>query len=61
MLFDGLEEFRQHLGGELTITMIDHPGQPLNVNAIDYAEMGAAIDELIEISRGENAIGREYS
>ena len=61
MLFNGLEEFRQHLGGELTITMIDHPGQPLNVNAINYAEMGAAIDELIEISRGENAIGREYS
>lgn len=61
MLFDGLEEFRQHLGGELTITMINQPGQPINVNSIDYTEMGAAIDELIEISRGENAIGREYS
>ena len=60
-LFDGLEEFRQHLGGELTITMIDQPGQPLNVNTIDYVEMGLAIDELMEISRGEYAIGREYS
>ena len=60
-LFDGLEEFRQHLGGELTITMINQPGQPVNVNTIDYAEMGAAIDELIEISSGENAIGREFS
>ena len=60
-LFDGLEEFRQHLGGELTITMINQPGQPVNVNTIDYVEMGAAIDELIEISSGENAIGREFS
>ena len=60
ILFDGLEEFRQHLGGELTITMIDQPGRPLNVNMIDYVEMGAAIDELIEISSGENAIGREF-
>lgn len=60
-LFDGLEEFRQHLGGELTITMIDQPGQPLNVNEIDYGEMSAAIDELIEISSGANAIGRKFS
>ena len=60
-LFNGLEEFRQHLGGELTITMIDKPGQPLNVNTIDYTEMSAAIDELMELSRGENAIGKEFS
>jgi 3-dehydroquinate synthase len=59
-LFDGLEEFRQHLGGELTITMIDQPGSPLDVHEVNHAEMGAAIDELIEISRGENAIGREF-
>lgn len=61
VLFDGLEEFRQHLGGELTITMIDHPGQPINVNSIDYSEMSAAIDELMALSKGENAIGREFS
>lgn len=60
-LFNGLEEFRQHLGGQLTITMIDQPGQPLNVNTIDYVEMSAAIDELIEISSGENAIGRKFA
>lgn len=60
-LFDGLEEFRQHLGGELTITMIDQPGAPLDVHKVDYTEMSAAIRELVEISRGENAIGRELS
>lgn len=60
-LFDGLEEFRQHLGGQLTITMINNPGEPINVNSIDHAQMSAAIDELIEISSGVNAIGRTYS
>ena len=60
-LFEGLEEFRQHLGGELTITMIDQIGAPLDVHKIDYAEMGAAIDELVQISRGAKAIGREAS
>lgn len=59
-LFAGLEEFRQHLGGELTITMIDRPGSALNTHKIDYLEMSAAIDELIEISRGENNVGREF-
>jgi 3-dehydroquinate synthase len=60
-LFNGLEEFRQHLGGELTITMINQPGHPINVNQIDYTEMGAAIDELISLSQGPNAIGREFA
>lgn len=60
-LFDGLEEFRQHLGGQLTITMIDQPGTPLDVHEVDYHEMAAAINDLIKISRGENAIGREYA
>lgn len=60
-LFDGLEEFRQHLGGELTITMINQPGHPINVNEIDVTEMGAAIDELISLSQGPQAIGREFT
>jgi len=60
-LFDGLEEFRQHLGGELTITMVDQVGTPADVHEIDYGEMGAAIDELIELSQGENAVGREVA
>ena len=58
-LFGGLEEFRQHLGGELTITMIDGPGCPLDVHTIDYSAMADSIDELMEISRGEKAIGHE--
>lgn len=45
-LHDGLEEFREHLGGMLTITLIRAPGQPLNVHHIDWPTMLAAVDEL---------------
>ena len=42
-LLDGLEEFRQHLGGRLTITMLDAPGRPIDVHAIDAGAMREAI------------------
>ena len=45
-LMDGLEEFRQHLGGRLTITMVEAPGCPLDVHEIDNAVMLDAIHEL---------------
>ncbi len=35
----GLEEFRQHLGGRLTVTMLRDVGQPINVHRIDDAAM----------------------
>lgn len=57
VLFDGLEEFRQHLGGELTVTMINAPGSPIDVHQIDHDAMSDSIDELLEISNGPNAIG----
>lgn len=57
VLFDGLEEFRQHLGGELTVTMIEAPGFPIDVHQIDHGAMSDSIDELLEISSGPNAIG----
>jgi 3-dehydroquinate synthase len=42
-IFDGLEEFRQHLGGELTLTMLTEIGRPIEVHAIDHAAMRKAI------------------
>jgi len=42
-MFLGLEEFRQHLGGRLTLTMISGIGQPLEVHEVDYAQMRTAI------------------
>jgi 3-dehydroquinate synthase len=45
-LFDGLEEFRQHLGGRLTLTMLRGVGDPIDVHEIDAKLMQAAIREL---------------
>jgi 3-dehydroquinate synthase len=42
-LFDGLEEFRQHLGGRLTLTMLRGVGDPIDVHAIDEPNMLEAI------------------
>lgn len=43
VLFRGLEEFRQHLGGRLTLTMLRDVGQPFEVHEVDYAAMREAI------------------
>ncbi len=45
-MLDGLEEFREHLGGQLTIPMIRAPGERLEVHEIDGAVVKAAFDEL---------------
>ncbi len=42
-LFEGLEEFRQHLGGRLTLTMLRGVGNPIDVHEIDEALMRQAI------------------
>lgn len=47
-VFDGLEEFRQHLGGELTITLLSRLGQPENVHEIDRGAMREAIAALAQ-------------
>jgi 3-dehydroquinate synthase len=43
-LFAGLEEFRQHLGGRLTITMLEAVGKPIDVHEIDETSMRQAIE-----------------
>lgn len=45
-LFDGLDEFREHLGGELTLLMLDGVGHPREIHEVDTATMTAAIDLL---------------
>ena len=49
-LFEGLEEFRQHLGGRLTMTMLRDVGQPFEVHEVDYAKMREAIQEVLRFS-----------
>lgn len=45
----GLEEFRQHLGGRLTVTMLEDVGRPINVHEIDRQQMQASIEQLCEL------------
>jgi len=47
-LFAGLEEFRQHLGGRLTLTMLRGVGDPVDVHEIDDSLMLGAIARLQE-------------
>ncbi|MEM1339538.1 MAG: 3-dehydroquinate synthase [Bacteroidota bacterium] len=42
-LVKGLEEFREHLGGELTITLISGLGEKYDVHEIDMEKMAKAI------------------
>lgn len=49
-LFAGLEEFRQHLGGRLTLTMLARIGQSFEVHDVDHSQMRAAMGRLLEIA-----------
>ncbi|MFI4859881.1 MAG: 3-dehydroquinate synthase [Phycisphaerales bacterium JB063] len=51
-LLAGLEEFREHLGGQLTITLIQAVGQPVDVHTIDRPTMAAALGQLREAYAG---------
>ena len=50
-LFAGLEEFRQHLGGRLTLTMLHRIGDPLEVHEVDTAAMGRAIRHVRQVAQ----------
>lgn len=45
-LLDGLEEFREHLGGELTVTLLKGIGRGFEVHEISGDGVTKAIDEL---------------
>lgn len=47
-LFNGMEEFRQHLGGRLTLTMLNAVGKPLDVHQINHDLMRQAIATIVE-------------
>ncbi len=54
----GLEEFREHLGGQLTITLLRGIGKGVEVHEIDQAQMRQAIRELEQRHR-EKALAHE--
>jgi 3-dehydroquinate synthase len=43
-LLGGIEEFREHLGGQLTITLINGIGKKYDVHEIDFSVMKKAIE-----------------
>ena len=45
-LLRGLADFREHLGGELTVTLLSELGQGVEVNEMDEGLVAAAIDWL---------------
>jgi 3-dehydroquinate synthase len=47
-LFQGLEEFRQHLGGRLTVTMLSEIGRPIDVHEVDRPRMKEAIQAVVD-------------
>ncbi len=55
-LFDGLEEFRQHLGGRLTVTMLQAVGRKVDIHEIDRETMREAIN--IVRQRGKTPAGQ---
>ncbi len=49
----GLEEFRQHLGGQLTLTMLRGVGDPLNVHQLELGIIREAIARVARFAHRE--------
>ena len=45
-LWEGLNEFREHLGGILTITILEKLGKGKEIHDVDFELMKASVDEL---------------
>ncbi|MEE2973527.1 MAG: 3-dehydroquinate synthase [Planctomycetota bacterium] len=48
-IFDGLEEFREHLGGRLTVTLLEDVGRPVEVHAMDRDLVNRTIGRLGDV------------
>ena len=46
VILDGLEEFREHLGGELTITLLQGIGEGVEVHAMDKEKILQSVKDL---------------
>lgn len=50
-VLDGLDEFREHLGGRLTLTLLSAVGEAIDVGEIDLRRMEESIEILEEIQQ----------
>lgn len=55
-VLEGLEEFREHLGGELTITLLSEIGRGVEVHAMDLGDVNKALDDLEARHRARSLI-----
>ncbi len=51
LLLDGMEEFRQHLGGRLALTMLRAAGRSFNIHEVDNEVMREAFRRVSEYAR----------
>jgi 3-dehydroquinate synthase len=51
-ILSGLDDFREHLGGELTITLLRDIGQSVEVHEMNRASVLRAVEELRDRDRG---------
>jgi len=58
VIYDGLEEFRQHLGGRLTLTMLRGVGDPIEIHEVDHAVMARAMDHVTQFAADHAAGGQ---
>ena len=54
VVLTGLEEFREHLGGKLTITLVPEIGRKVEVNEMDEAAIIRAMDQLRSLPSSRN-------
>lgn len=54
-LLEGLREFREHLGGRLTITLVSDVGHPIDVHDIDLSVMRRAIEAIQQAGLNESS------
>lgn len=55
-MLQGLEEFRQHLGGRLTVTMLPRIGENIHVHEIDREIMRRSINELHNVAHASSTV-----
>lgn len=58
-LLEGLEEFRQHLGGRLTVTLLKGIGQPVDVHQIELSAMREAIQEALALEQSHTSLPQQ--
>jgi 3-dehydroquinate synthase len=57
-VLDGIEDFREHLGGELTVTLLRAIGQGVEVNTLDTALLERLLDARAQAQPAGGAAGR---